>query len=267
MPDELVKEGVIVGQNIAPEQQPINNWDWFKLSRSWIAGSEDRLQKQVDGIQSAIKWFFGLGSSATILTVLLKDPQLEQINIVLLVGALLSLLTSYALSTLSVTMISRSIENPNDANSIRGEFNRVNRKSRIFLVISSSLLLIGMSLFPAAIMLAAKKSAYSQKSYAEFTGVGLVQIIGKARFIRAIDVSGFTPDSTLLTFKLEKGTSIFNTLVEDTFRHILSHSQFDYTFELKPLLALDSTKNYYLTLIYHANQDSIHAQSIKLTFR
>ncbi len=254
--------GVKVGQNVDPARQPIGQWDWFALSRTWINGSEDRLQKQVDSLQNAIKWFFTLSSSATIVGVLFKDPKIDTGNLLLLGGALLLLLLAYAFATLAITLVSKSIDEGSSAASIQKTFNRSNFRSHALILSASVMMVAGMGLFPIGVVESIKPES-PKAVQVNFKASWTLSTGKDSSAITDIDVSGFTSDSTQLTFRLAKGQSLASAIPVDAFKHPLAHGRYDLSFHLKKPVTVTTKYNYYLTQIYKSASDTL-MKTVKL---
>lgn len=265
--DEVI-EGKPVLENVPPENRPINKYDWFQLSRSWLTGAEKRITGQVEGIQTTIKWFFGLGTSATILAVLFKDPKWTIFSLLIFVGSLALLLVSYAFSVFALTLVSRTVAEPNSDDCIREEFNRGNRLSKRYIIAASACLLLGMSFFPAAIMASysveRKEKEVNAPSY--FDAVAMIRTMNASgeKLLVGIDVSGYSQGKSV-QFKLLKGSSFYSSVEVDSMKHRLRHQNFDVVLPTTRPLPIEKTK-YFLTMYYADSAHSVHGKTVEVTF-
>ncbi|WPV70600.1 hypothetical protein [Chitinophaga sp. LS1] len=255
-------QGTVIKGEIPEDSRPIDKWTWFKLSRTWVTGSEERIKGQVDRLQSSISWFFGLGSSAAILGLFLKSPQMNLKFSLLLCITILSLLVAYACATLAITAINRSVEEPNIDSNIRKAFNKTNKQSKRLIIASSSLFIIGLSVFPFALLSSIEKKDPPpvETKFADISARLILKKEGNSDtlvFITGIDVSGFTPDSSMLKFKLENGGNSYSAVVIDSFKHVINHGKFDYTIMLENKRKFNENSKYYLNLIYRYKEDSL----------
>jgi len=260
------KQGVDLGV-IPIEEQPIGDADWFKLSKTWVTGYEERLKEQVKVLQETIKWFFTISSSATIISAIFKTPHINFISTILLSIALLSLLISFSLSTLTVTLVSKSIEAPGKPDAIRKEFNRSNRISKNLLVSASVLLVIGMTVFPIAVVTAYEEQTITKKPLVTaFTAQPVIvqdKADGRKRNMIGIEISGVLADSSILRLRLEKGKDMFHTITIDSLSHQLIHAHFDLSVKFNKVINLDPAVNYYVTLL-EKNNAGTRGQTMKL---
>lgn len=258
-------EGREVGKDIPEDSTPINRYDWFKLSRTWVLGAEDRIVKQAEKIQSAVNWFFGLGSSATILSILFKDPKLDKISFALFGLVLLFLFLAYSMAILATTTISKSIDQPGDADNIREVFNQSNTKASFFLVTASVFLFAGMAMVAPALFMSFKKEpAIVAKDVVVFSASYISDPTKdkKGMQVSAIDLSGKTCDSTYLNVRVDTGTTLLTAKPVLYFKHILSHSNFDLQHTLKLPFQLKKAKMF-VSVIYRTGKDSILVKSVE----
>lgn len=253
--------GVIAGKDIDETKKPINKWDWFKLSRDWLNTADTRIKEQSDSIQSAVKWLFGLTSSAAILTVLVKEPQFNQYSLILMAVAMVSLMGAYALSTLAITTISREMPTPEDAEQLRETFNKSVRTSKCYLTTASCLLVAGMTLYPLAVVLAYRRE--EPTASAKFTVRAIT--IGKdsLKNITALDISGSVPKISMIQFRLDAGQNISVAKPMGHFSHALNHTAFDYTIPMSKSIKVSQVK-YFLTLYYKDEKDSLANKSVEV---
>jgi|GEM_PF-1468026 len=269
--DVSTVQGSVINQTVDKDSWPIDKWTWFKLSRTWVTGAEERIQKQVDRLQTSISWFFGLGSSAAIVSFFLKEPNFTFQVGVFFSAVLLLLLLAYCFSTLAITTVTKSVAEPNDDDEIRKVFNKSNRWSQIFILISSACLIFGLTLFPFALLSSIKRNESitdnSNVYQAQYKARSIIKTgngeDSTNKYITAIDLSGFTPDSTQLKFKISTGTNFFNAITIDSFRHTISHGKFDLVYQLERKLKL-SKDQYYISLVYNLKSDSITTKTILL---
>ncbi|WDF78271.1 hypothetical protein PQ469_30760 [Mucilaginibacter sp. KACC 22773] len=255
--------GTIAGTNIPLDSQPINKWDWFKLSRTWVNGTEERFKNQVDNIQNTIKWFFTVGTGTTIFGVIVKDPKPGSLSLWIFGAGLFLLLIAYAVSSLAITLVSRSMPNPDSSASIRDTFSKSNLTSRWLIVTSSIAMVTGMGILPLAIVLAFQKPQDKPDLAPKLSAQYLTTTLKGTKQISALDISGYSPDSSTIKFRLSAGSTFTTSSMLDTFSHVLSHPRYDLHYSLARSIKLDD-KHYYLTAIYKTAKDSLASQTVFL---
>lgn len=263
MADDPIVTGEDLG--IPPERDdtPINNAFWYRMSRTWVAGAEALIAKQAEIIQSAIKWFFTLGTSATILGLFFKDRPKGEINITWFLVALFCLFLSYAMSTLAVTLSSKSLETPNDPDSIRRAFNRSVCWARFFLVVASVSLVVGMGLIAPALLMAFKDKPDSEPTAVSLNANYSPRIIKNMKYLNQLHVSATINDSVLLHFKIDTGKNLQSAKTVDTFTHYTLHKNLDMVFPVKKCIKVPNS-NVYLYVIYSTNADSMASKIVKV---
>jgi hypothetical protein len=256
-------EGRPVVNPIPPDEQPIDDNVWFKLSRSWVNNADDRIQKQSENVQNTIKWFFGLGSSATIIGIFLKDPKMIQLNGWLFFFVVLFLMIAYALSTLATTTISKSVDTPNDAEKIREVFNKSNKEAKFYLVISSICLFLGMALIAPALMSSFKTTAVNDSL--SFTGSYESRIVAKEQFLKSIHVSGYCAVAKSIIIRVDTGGTIGTAANIIYFTQPLNRPEFNIAYPMvRDTLIKLSKINVYLTVGYKDPKDTLFSKCIKL---
>jgi len=250
--------------DIPPDEQPIDDNVWFKLSRSWVNNADDRIQKQAENIQGTIKWFFGLGSSATIIGIFLKDPKLDTISGWLFAGVVLFMMISFALATLATTTISKSVDQPNDANAIREVFNKSNNEARWYLVGSSSCLLLGMALIAPA-LLQSFKPTEPKDTRLSFVGSYETKLLGKDVFLSSIHLSGHCGVAKTILIRIDTGKSAGEATNVIHFSQPVAHADFDIAYSIAQETSLKLSKsNVYLSVYYAGQQDTLIAKCVAL---
>ena len=245
--------GIIIG-DIPEDQRPIDDFVWFKLSRQWVEKTEDRLLKQADEIITTINWFFGLGTSATIISIILKGFEASPDGYILFGISLVLLLISNSLATISKATTSYKIKDPNNAQEILKSFNTSTRNAKIYIFFSAFTLLLGMGLIAPAFIVSFNK----KRDDVSIQGFYHTKKIKDKLFITNVSISGSTTDS-ILKLRIDTGVTLLRAKNYLVINHPLSHKNFDlyYNF-MKPA---ELRTNFFITLIYHSGSKLIDSRT------
>lgn len=260
--EKIITGGQSVNDEDDPASWPIDDGVWYKLSREWVTNADSRLQTQADGITGAVKWFFGLGSSAAVIGTFLDKTNIALINPWLAIVVICAMLLAYTLATIATTTISRTLLTPNVASTILAAFNDSNRIARKYILWASISLLIGMLLVGPALV-----NPWRQKPPADIqvNGFYTTMLVNKKKILDELHLSIRGLKGNFFSVRLDSGKTIAQSVAFSSFDQQTQDGRSDLIWSLASKGQISQpASNIYVTVYYLTEKDTTSARTIRI---